>query len=97
MIVAMLEPWRFLQRRRWKRRPRSSADATLYRLSREMVLMRLRRGFTQEQVAACMGTKKSAVSRLERGDGPPRPTLTTIENYALVLGYRVEIRFLRGP
>ncbi len=43
-----------------------------------------------------MGTTKGAVSRLERGL-MHRPTLTTIENYALVVGCRIEIRILPWP
>ncbi len=49
---------------------------------------------TQDGVAARMGTTKSAVSRLESGVRT-RPTLRTIENYALAVGARVEIRVRR--
>jgi transcriptional regulator with XRE-family HTH domain len=45
---------------------------------------------TQEQVAARMGTTASAISRLESGK-LSRPTLTTIENYALVVGCHLTI------
>ncbi len=36
-----------------------------YRLARELLAARLEAGLTQEEVAAHMGTTKSAVSRLE--------------------------------
>jgi transcriptional regulator with XRE-family HTH domain len=57
---------------------------------------RVRAGFTQEQVAYRLATRKSAISRLERGI-VSRPNLTTIENYALVVGCRVEIRLVKWP
>jgi transcriptional regulator with XRE-family HTH domain len=47
-------------------------------------------------VARRLGTTKSAVSRFERGL-LHRPTLTTIENYALVVRRRVQIRILPWP
>ena len=86
-----------MEKRSWKRHLRSKADTSLFKLSRDLVALRVRAGRTQAEVAKAMRTQKSAVSRLERGDGPPRPTFTTIENYAWVLGYRVEVRFLRRP
>lgn len=55
-----------------------------------MVEARLRAGMTQEYVAWKLRTTKSAVSRLESGK-LHRPLLTTLENYALVVGCEVEI------
>ena len=49
---------------------------------------------TQSEVAVRMWTTKSAVSRLESGCYA-RPTLDTIEKYALAVGARVEVRV--GP
>lgn len=46
---------------------------------------------TQEQVAARMLTTASAVSRMESGLRT-RPTLRTIEKYALAVDAQVEIR-----
>jgi len=69
---------------------RRLSDPTLRRLVRRLLAARVRAGLTQEQVARKLGTKKSAISRLESG-AANRPTLTTIENYALVVGCRVEI------
>ena len=42
-----------------------------------------------------MWTTKSAVSRLEKGHYA-RPTLDTIEKYALAIGARAEIRLRPG-
>lgn len=72
---------------------RRDADKTLHRLTNELVAARFRAGLTQKEVGRRMGTTKSAVSRLERGL-VHRPTLTTIENYALVVGCRIDIRLL---
>jgi len=49
---------------------------------------------TQQQAASKTWTTKSAVSRLESGRYA-RPTLDTIEKYALAVGTRVEIRVRR--
>jgi predicted transcriptional regulator len=46
---------------------------------------------TQEEVAARMWTTKSVVSRLESGVRT-RPTLSTVERYAVAVGALVEIR-----
>ena len=75
---------------------RRDADKTLYRLTNELVAARVQAGLTQQEVGRRMGTTKSAVSRLERGL-VHRPTLTTIENYALVVGCRIDIHLLPWP
>lgn len=72
------------------RKRRRASDPSLRRLVCQLLAARIRAGLTQEQVAWRLGTKKSAISRLESGTAS-RPTLTTIENYALVVGCRVEI------
>ena len=77
-------------------RRRRDSDKTLYRLTNELVAARLRAGLTQQEVGRRMGTTKSAISRLERGL-VHRPTLTTIENYALVVGCHVDIHLLPWP
>ncbi|MDQ2916870.1 MAG: helix-turn-helix transcriptional regulator [Casimicrobiaceae bacterium] len=69
---------------------RRDADPTLYRLTNALVAARVRAGLTQQEVGRRMGTIKSAVSRPERGFSH-RPTLTTIENYVLVVGCRLDI------
>jgi transcriptional regulator with XRE-family HTH domain len=50
---------------------------------------------TQHAVAMRMWTTKSAVSRLESGRYA-RPTLDTVERYALAVGARVAIRVRPG-
>lgn len=73
-----------------RRERRFAADPSLRRLIVQLVGARHRAGMTQEQIAWKLGTKKSAISRLENGF-VHRPNLTTIENYALVVGCRIEI------
>jgi predicted transcriptional regulator len=77
--------------RRAKRKSRALvADKTLQQLVATLVAGRVNAGLTQAEVAALMWTTKSAVSRLESGRCT-RPTLSTIEKYALAIGRRVEI------
>lgn len=63
------------------------------RLIRELLAARGKAGFTQEQVAASMGTTKSAISRLEAG-GKHSPSVTTLRKYARSVGCEVEIRLV---
>ncbi len=69
-------------------------DRILQTLVADLIAARTAVGMTQDGVAARMGTTTSAVSRLESGVRT-RPTLRTIENYALAVGARVEIRVRR--
>jgi ribosome-binding protein aMBF1 (putative translation factor) len=77
---------------RGKRRARAlTTDRILQALVTDFVAARAAAGITQEQVAARMWTTKSVVSRLESG-ACTRPTLRTIEIYAVAVGATVEIR-----
>ena len=71
--------------------PSLAGDGTLQLRVADLVAARTAAGMTQEDVAARMWTTKSAVCRLESGVRT-RPTLRTIERYALAVGARVEIR-----
>jgi DNA-binding XRE family transcriptional regulator len=64
-----------------------------YRLARELLTARAQAGLTQDEVAASMGTTKSAVSRLE-GPGTHSPSVRTLEKYAKAVGCDVEIRLV---
>jgi DNA-binding XRE family transcriptional regulator len=70
-------------------------DRTLQVLVADLVAARTAVGMTQEEVAVRMWTTKSAVSRLESGVRT-RPTLRTIERYALAVGARIEVRVRAG-
>jgi transcriptional regulator with XRE-family HTH domain len=77
---------------------RYEPDRALRLLIRQMVEARFRAGLTQEAIAERLNTTRSAISRLESGKFN-RPTLATLEHYAMVTGCRLEIRFRRvyGP
>lgn len=67
-----------------------------YLLVRELLGARVHAGLTQEEVAASMGTTKSAVSRLE-GAGKHSPSVSTLKKYARAVGCGVEIRLVPAP
>jgi DNA-binding XRE family transcriptional regulator len=56
------------------------------RLVRQLAAERERMGFSQEKVAAALGTKQPNVARLERGLVDPKHT--TLVRYASLLGKR---------
>lgn len=74
-----------------KRQQALARDRTLQTLVNDLIAARTAAGMTQQEVAIRMWTTKSAVSRLESGRYA-RPTLDTIEKYALAVGARVDIR-----
>jgi transcriptional regulator with XRE-family HTH domain len=53
-------------------------------------------GLTQADVAERMGTKTSAIARLEAGGGRQKhsPSLTTLRKYAAAVGCRIEIKLV---
>ncbi len=67
--------------------------APAYAMKRDMIAMRKSKGFTQEDMANLLGTKKSNISRLESVNTDSSPRLATVEQYARVLGYRLKIAF----
>jgi DNA-binding XRE family transcriptional regulator len=67
--------------------------APAYAMKRDMIAMRKAKGFTQEDMANLLGTKRSNISRLESVNTGSSPRLATIEDYARMLGYRVKIAF----
>ena len=83
-------------RRSRKRQRALLADRTLQTLVADFVAARTAAGMTQDDVAARMGTTKSAISRLESGRHS-RPTLDTIAKYAQAVGARVDIRVRTKP
>ena len=64
----------------------------------EMLLARKKAGLTQEDVASIMGTKKSAVARLEASGGAQKhsPSINTLRRYATAVGCHLEIRLRQG-
>jgi ribosome-binding protein aMBF1 (putative translation factor) len=78
-----------------RRRRALLRDRVLRALVADLVVARTAAGMTQHEVAMRMWTTRSAVSRLESGRYA-RPTLDTVERYALAVGARVEIRVRPG-
>ena len=68
-----------------------------FTLLREMLQARQEAGLTQAQIAARMGTKPPAVTRLESclSSGKHSPSLSTLRKYAQATGYRLEIHLVR--
>jgi len=60
----------------------------------EFLRARQKAGMTQAEVAERMGTKASAVARLEAAGGAKRhsPSLATLRKYASAVGCRLEIK-----
>jgi DNA-binding XRE family transcriptional regulator len=67
--------------------------APVWELRKKLIMLRIKEGKTQEQVAKLMGTQKSNISRLESGEKISFPTLSTISKYANALGYKVKLEF----
>jgi len=68
-----------------------------YEMKRQMIAMRKAARLTQEQMADLLGTKKSNISRLESVSSEVSPRISTIDDYARVLGYRVKVQFEQRP
>lgn len=68
-----------------------------FEILRQMLKARQDAGLTQAQVAEQMGTKPSAVTRLESSlsSGKHSPSLVTLRKYAEAVGCRLEIRLVR--
>ncbi|SDY39447.1 helix-turn-helix domain-containing protein [Nitrosomonas sp. Nm58] len=60
-----------------------------FQLADALISMRNRAKLTQEEIAMRMGTQKSNVSRLERGN--TNPSWNTIQNYAHACGFELEL------
>lgn len=78
-------------RKRNRRAGPLAADRTLKLLVADLVAARTAAGLTQQDVAARMLTTRSVISRLESGLRT-RPSLRTVEKYALAVDAQVEIR-----
>jgi predicted transcriptional regulator len=70
------------------------ALSSVYKLRKQLVALRTKAGLTQEELAEKLHTKKSNISRLENINSSFSPRLSTIEQYADAVGYKVEINFV---
>lgn len=60
-----------------------------FELTDTLMTMRSKAGLTQEQIAERMGTQKSNISRLERGNG--NPSWHTLQKYAKACGFQLSV------
>ncbi|MDP3941518.1 MAG: helix-turn-helix transcriptional regulator [bacterium] len=58
----------------------------------QIIEARLKRGITQAQLAKKIGTKQSAIARLESGN--TNPSLAFLEKLAQAMDYRLKIEIL---
>ena len=65
-----------------------------YKLRKELIRIRKSAGLTQEELAELMHTKKSNISRLENVNSKISPKLSTIDQYARAVGYKMHIQFV---
>lgn len=63
--------------------------APRYAVISEVIAARLKKGLTQKEVAAKLGTKQSAIARLEGGN--VNPSLEFLQKIAQVMGYKLRI------
>lgn len=63
--------------------------APRYAVISKLIAIRLKKGLTQRDVAEKMGTKQSAIARLESGN--VNPSLDFIHKLAEIMGYRMSI------
>lgn len=65
-----------------------------YALRKQLIKIRKDAGLTQEELAEILHTNKSNISRLENVNSKISPKLSTIEQYAKAVGYKLEISFI---
>ena len=70
------------------------ALSSVYKLRQQLIALRTQAGLTQEELASKLNTKKSNISRIESPNSSSFPRLSTIEQYAKAVGYKVEINFV---
>lgn len=62
-----------------------------FALIEALITARIKRGLTQKTLAHKIGTKQSAISRLEHGDA--NPTMSLLKKIAHACNKRLEIQF----
>ena len=68
--------------------------AAAYHIRKKLIGLRKKAGLTQEELAKRLHTKKSNISRLENVHSNISPKLSTIEEYAKAVGYKLELEFI---
>lgn len=67
-----------------------------FALFAEMIKARRLAGLSQKEIAQRMGTKQTAIARLESSSGKVKhsPSLATLQRYAKAIGCRLDIKFI---
>jgi len=63
----------------------------LYDIKREIIKLRLEKGLSQKDLAERVGTKQSAISRLENGEY--NPSIEFLSKVANALGKELNVKF----
>lgn len=63
--------------------------APRYAVISELIAARINKGMTQKDIAERIGTKQSAIARLESGS--TNPSLEFVQKVAQVMGYKLNI------
>ena len=63
----------------------------LFAIKKQLVISRIAKGFTQDEIAKKIGTSKSNISRLESMNNNYIPNLATLMKYAEALGMKLDI------
>ena len=63
--------------------------APVYQLISQLIEARIKKGLTQEQLADKIGTKQSAIARLESGNS--NPSIAFLEKVSKALGGKLQI------
>lgn len=63
----------------------------LYDIKKEIMKLRLEQGLSQKELAAKVGTRQSAISRLETGEY--NPSIDFLNKVANALGKELEVKF----
>ena len=64
--------------------------APRYAIISQLIAARFKKGLTQKDVAEQLGTKQSAIARLESGN--VNPSIEFLQRIAQVMGYKLNIR-----
>ncbi len=69
-----------------------------FSLLRQMLAAREKAGLSQDQVASRMGTKATAITRLESSlsSGKHSPSLITLRRYAQAVGCELEVKLVKS-
>ncbi|MCI5107736.1 MAG: helix-turn-helix domain-containing protein [Pseudomonadales bacterium] len=68
--------------------------APAYEIRKKLIALRREAGFTQEEIAVMLNTKRSNISRLESVNSGISPKLSTLTDYAEAIGYKLKIDFI---